>query len=774
MHATPGHIAVEDTPAPVAFASVSSPPVHRNPLSMHLIRVIPLLLFPCVLHALTPPALPYRVDRYGQSATKSYPGKVTSDDELRADAGLPLAPLAKSPALDAFGGLAGSGEKFGLKKTGFFHVGSAAGRQVLVTPEGNLFFQLGVCGIASTDDYTLVKGREEIYEWLPPAGEGEFASAWRPGSTGIFSFYIANWIRKYQRPFTFDEWSGQAVDRLRAWGFNSAGAFSVQSTAMRKRGFPYVAMATPNLGMGLKMLPGRIGTTEVMDPFAPGNAETLAAAYTSRHAGKTSADPALIGYFLGNEQHFEHIPKLVPAFGASVPAKLRLVQLLRDKYQSVERFNAAWKPAAPFSTFDALAAAPLMVSTDEAAADVRAYFELFLETYYEMVSSALRRADPNHLLIGSRLTPGTSSNQTVVRISGKYTDVVSINYYTFGIEKEFLERVHTWSGGRPLLLSEWYYATTEQGLNAPNEVASDRERGMAYRNYIEQSAALPFVVGSQWFIYTDQSITGRFFEGFTGEGYNTGLVNVVDRPYPELVRQAAETHARIFDVMLGTVPPFKHEDPRFTGVRTDTRKALTIPRALPGLRIDGTTSNWPGRPAEPLTSQGHALGAINPAFRGDFRLCWDDERLYVFVQVKDATPLLNSKAPPLLWAADGAEIFIGAREIDKPGTMLFSDRQILLGAGTPGKIHIVDHPADGPRCEVIAIKDIDGEGYVLSAGIPWSVLGIDPATTRELIFDIALNNSDDGAQRHQQIVWNGTSQNSGDRRFWGRAHLTNN
>src|SRR5690606_41875997 len=88
------------------------------------------------------------------------------------------------------------------------------------------------------------------------------------------------------------------------------------------------------------------------------------------------------------------------------------------------------------------------------------------------------------------LTPGTSSNQTVVRISGKYTDVVSINYYTFGIEKEFLERVHAWSGGKPLLLSEWYYATTEQGLNAPNEVADDRERGAAYRNYIEQSAAL--------------------------------------------------------------------------------------------------------------------------------------------------------------------------------------------------------------------------------------------------------------------------------------------
>lgn len=715
------------------------------------------------------------LDRYGQSTRKSYEGKITSDTQLRHDVRVAPEPLAQGPALDAFGGLAGSGAQLGLKKTGFFRVAEVADRHVLVTPAGNVFFQLGVCGIASTDDYTLVKGREHIYEWLPPKDpDDRFASAWRPGSDGIFSFYIANWIRGHQRPFTFDEWSGQVVDRLRAWGFNSAGAFSVYSPAMRARGFPYVTMATPNIGMGLRMLPGRIGTTEIMDPFAPGNAEKLVAHYASRHAGKTSGDPLLIGYFLGNEQHFESIPRLVPAYGADVPAKLRLVQLLREKYTRIERFNAAWKPTAPFASFESLAAAPLVVLTDEAAADVSAYFELFLETYYGMVSSALRRADPNHLLIGSRLTPGTSSNQAVVRISGKYTDVVSINYYTFGIEKEFLERVHTWSGGKPLLLSEWYYATTEQGLNAPNEVADDRERGAAYRNYIEQSAALPFVVGSQWFIYTDQSITGRFFEGFTGEGYNTGLVNVVDRPYPELVRQAAETHARLYDVMLGKAPPFKHEDPRFTGVRTDTRKNLIIPRALPGIRMDGTTTNWPGRPAEAITSRGHALGSINPALRGDFRLCWDDTRLYVFVQVKDATPMLNPKPAAYLWAADGVELFIGSRELDKPGTMLFSDRQIVLGAGGSGKINIVDHPAAASRCEVVAIKDVDGAGYMISAAVPWESLGFTPSDTRELLFDIALNNSDDGSQRHQQIVWNGTSQNSGDRRFWGRARLADN
>src|SRR5690606_35196510 len=161
--------------------------------------------------------------------------------ELRADraaeakGGLGL----RAPAdRDRFGGLAGSREKFGTRKTGFFHVESVGGRQVFVNPEGNVFFHLGVCGIASCDDYTVVAGREQSFEWLPPR-EGEFATAWHPEEPGVFSFYIANWIRKYERPFSFDAWSEQIVTRLRAWGFNAAGAFSSRSPAMETRDFPY-------------------------------------------------------------------------------------------------------------------------------------------------------------------------------------------------------------------------------------------------------------------------------------------------------------------------------------------------------------------------------------------------------------------------------------------------------------------------------------------------------------------------------------------------------
>ena len=169
-----------------------------------------------------------------------------SDKELARDAVEERSWLRvlKPPATDPYGGLPGSGAKFGLKKTGLFHLGqvprAGTGKaDVLVTPEGNAFFQLGVCGISPCDDYTTVRGRESIYEWLPTSQQ-EYLSARREDDDGVVSFYLANTIRKYGKPYNLDPYFGRWIDRLRAWGFNSAGAFNdIPHVSHRKR-FPYV------------------------------------------------------------------------------------------------------------------------------------------------------------------------------------------------------------------------------------------------------------------------------------------------------------------------------------------------------------------------------------------------------------------------------------------------------------------------------------------------------------------------------------------------------
>lgn len=718
------------------------------------------------------------VDRYGQSKKKAYPWKVKNDEELKADIEKEKSAQTKGgPELDRYGGLAGSGEKYRLKTTGFFHVGKARDRQVLVTPQGNMFFQLGVCGIAITDDLTAVKGRENIYEWLPTANDEQFKTAWRNSRPdwGVFSFYVANWIRKYGRPFTLEEWSAQAIGRLRGWGFNSSGAFSQNSEAMKNLNFPTVAFLSLGADDGVKILPERIGTAELMDPFVPGTEEALDRKFAKGVAARAN-DPLLIGYFLGNEQHFETLPKKIPTYRASqVAAKGRLVQILHEKYRDIAKFNAAWKPAKPFESFELLNEEPLFARTEAGLADMQEFYKLYMDSYYSMVNRVFRKHDPNHLLIGSRLTPGTANNEVAVRAGGKYLDVVSVNYYTYPIEAGFLKQVHEWSGGRPIILSEWHYSSADQGLGAAKEVKDQKERGLGYRNYVEQSAALPFVVGSQWFIYGDQSITGRFFEGFNGEGTNTGLIDVVDRPYEELVNAAGETNHRIYDVVTGKVPAFAFQDRRFAGKgEGGGKKIVAIPKALPGLKFYASTTNWPGRPAEAIESSGLVVGTANAKLRGDFRLCWDETNLHFLIQVKDPTPQMNDKQAGQLWGADAIELFIGAQSLNQGGSIIFSDRQVLLGVGKEPKVHVADHPEESQEYKILVNKEVSGEGYVVQVSIPWKVLGIEPKPGAELLFDVAIDNSDDGYSRKQQLVWNGTAKNSGDRGAWGRARIVEN
>ena len=112
---------------------------------------------------------------------------------------------------------------------------------------------------------------------------------------------------------------------------------------------------------------------------------------------------------------------------------------------------------------------------------------------------------------------------------------------------------------RPTKAGEWhrftihYHGVPADGLGAGLvQVRDQKERGVAYRYFVEQAAALPGFVGAGWFIGVDESVTGRM----DGENYNIGFVDGTDRAYPELVSAAKETLKRLQRVHSGTLPPF--------------------------------------------------------------------------------------------------------------------------------------------------------------------------------------------------------------------------
>jgi hypothetical protein len=117
-----------------------------------------------------------------------------------------------------------------------------------------------------------------------------------------------------------------------------------------------------------------------------------------------------------------------------------------------------------------------------------------------------------------------------------------------------------------MILSEFFWSSPrDSGLVGGREVRSQQERGLMYRNYVEQAASLGFVIGIEWFTLVDQSVTGRWFSKYSGESANTGLFSVTDRPWKPMLEEMAKTNHGIYDVVQGRRAPFVWEEAKVRG-----------------------------------------------------------------------------------------------------------------------------------------------------------------------------------------------------------------
>ena len=170
------------------------------------------------------------------------------------------------------------------------------------------------------------------------------------------------------------------------------------------------------------------------------------------------------------------------------------------------------------------------------------------EKYLDLVCTAIKKYDPNHLNLGIRF--GGSPADAVMRC-GHVFDVCSINVYEYEPTKQ-LQRAYRLTG-RPILIGEFHIGVPENGLGAGLVQAKDQtERGIAYRYYMEQAESLDCCVGAHWFTWRDEPVLGRM----DGENYNIGFVDVTNRAYPELVEAAKATNKRLLEVHSGKILPF--------------------------------------------------------------------------------------------------------------------------------------------------------------------------------------------------------------------------
>jgi hypothetical protein len=441
------------------------------------------------------------VDELGQYFHGAWPGKTGSVEDLRRawrDEEQALA--ASDSGLCRYGGFAGTR----ATATGFFRVERIDGRWWFVDPDGHLFLSLGA-DVIRPEMATPAAGREAFFRALPPR---ELLPARRPDREGGISFLTWNLLRRFGEAWP-SSWVDLTLRRLDAWGLNTVANWSDERLWEAKRKPYVVPLASWQTGVSYLGLPDVYS-----DAFAKEADERARLQCAPRRD-----DPWLLGYFPANEPPF--------------PQK---------ELQTVDLILSGPETATRGALLKWLAAG----DTEERRKE---FIGEAFNRYVEITSAAVKRHDPNHLDLGMR--SGGRPTAAEIRAARAF-DVYSVNIYDEEVPAARVKQIAELTG-KPVLIGEFHFGAPGRGMAASLvQVRDQAERGKAYRYYVENAFAMPELVGTHYFQWADQPSTGRF----DGENYNIGLVDVTDRPYPDLVEALKETHRRVLRLHSGELRPF--------------------------------------------------------------------------------------------------------------------------------------------------------------------------------------------------------------------------
>lgn len=368
------------------------------------------------------------------------------------------------------------------RATGFFRTEKVAGRWWLVDPEGCLFISAGVCSVLTSQK---------------DVGDTELK--------------------------TTGNWAAATSKLMRSSSFNTLGCWSDWEAFKAENRMPYTPrwnfMSTfaKKLGVTEKAF-GHTGFKDGCMPIFHPDFESFCDEHAKQLA-ETKDDPWLLGHFSDNELPFR--PNMLDLY-------------LALPHDSPGHLAAkAWWDRHRIETGEP-------DRQKRSQEDQDAFLEYVANRYYTIVGAAIRRYDPNHLFLGSRVH-GRCIRPATFRGS-KSVDVVSVNYYHRWSPEP--ERIAEWAeaAGRPVLISEWYAMAVQGGdeeiRGAGFKVKTERDRGLFYQNFTLGLLRHPDCVGWHWFKYSGDDDLKEI-----------GIVDRNYRPHTELLDLMGQVNKQVYPLV---------------------------------------------------------------------------------------------------------------------------------------------------------------------------------------------------------------------------------
>jgi hypothetical protein len=179
---------------------------------------------------------------------------------------------------------------------------------------------------------------------------------------------------------------------------------------------------------------------------------------------------------------------------------------------------------------------------------MKSYNALIAETFYRVTTEAIKKHDPNHLVLGTRFV-GDAEIEVLKSVKG-FTDVISFNKYPQGgkVPLSLYEKMYEYSG-KPLLHTEFSFL--EAGRNGPYPSAPNQEmRGIYYKELVTSIVEVKELVGFGWHEIYDPKAEGNF-----------GLYDIHDKLYTDAAKHVIEAN-RMVEERFAEIIKAKAGEPR--------------------------------------------------------------------------------------------------------------------------------------------------------------------------------------------------------------------
>jgi hypothetical protein len=346
----------------------------------------------------------------------------------------------------------------------------------LVEPDGQPFLTLGV----NHADETNLKYPRNIDVWRRRYGSRE-----RWIHDGVvadlrdWGFNTLGWTQEYVSGGWGEalDWFGDPIDLYHSAPWPAAD--------LRRAGLPYVAQLRVQ---EIEDWNGHPSFRDMDDDFA-GWCDYLGRSVAGEHA----ESPDLIGYFL-----------------VDIPA---------------------WLPHASGADFAELR------GLDPARRDSKLYD--VASRYYETIVTAIRRYDPDHLVLGDRYNGNKGIPEPVLRAMQPFVDVLSVQYFNEPDDasrqqmRTDLAMWHEQSGGKPVVVADiGNWTPTELNPHRTSAIPDQAGRAADYAATLDALRSEPWFAGWHWCAYVEN----------TGRGW--GLKDPWDEPYRDFTDPLADINRR--------------------------------------------------------------------------------------------------------------------------------------------------------------------------------------------------------------------------------------